>query len=184
MATHRPDALCDDVTVRVEAVRRLPLWDWVRKEPGDAVWRRSMRTAGIAALLAGLVTATAGCMSARPSLGASLGCDAGLLVVSPELVRPGATVTVRTQSGGCRAAYPLFLSGPEPSTATTSSHKGVWTKVGMIRPRSNGSFRLVFTLPQSLKPGRYLFVVQAPYPRCPDEASCAVLQGAVAVARP
>ena len=137
-----------------------------------AFGRRSVRVVGLVAFMAGLATASAGCTSAADYLG----CDAGRLVVTPGVARPGETVTVRTESGGCRARYPLFMSGPE--TATTSSPRGVWKNVGKVRPRSDGSFTQVATLPGSLEPGRYFFLVQAPYPRCPDNASCAILQGA------
>ena len=146
--------------------------------PRRTFGRRSVRVVGLIALMAGLATASTGC---TPS-DASLGCDAGRLVVTPGTSHPGETVTVRTELGGCRARYPLFLSGPE--TATTSSPRGVWKNVGKVRPRGDGSFTQDVTLPGSLGPGRYLFMVQAPYPRCPVNASCAILEGAVDVTLP
>jgi hypothetical protein len=91
-------------------------------------------------------------------------------------------VTVRTESGGCRTRYPLFLSGPEHSTV--SSARGVWKSVGMVRPRGDGSFTQAVNLPGWLAPGQYIFIMQAPYPRCSDSASCAILEGAVTITLP
>jgi len=51
----------------------------------------------------------------------------------------------------------------------------------MARPQRDGSFALLVTLPGSLESGRYLFMVEAPYPNCPASASCAILEGAVVV---
>jgi len=126
---------------------------------------------GIIAVMGSLTIGSASCASSGPSFG----CVAGRLVVTPRIAHAGATVTVRSEAGGCQATYPVKLIGPE---VALPSRAAVYQTVGVTRPRrGDGSFVLSIRLPDVMPPGLYEFQVYAPYPECPDNASCAGLQG-------